>query len=190
LLKVLLELGGDQRRQRALAEALDQSADATQGGVEDVGQVRGSFGGPLGVIAAGAGQGEGQVNRVRHGGVLSFGELLSPLVEGKAPPFYKPAAAGVGARPASSDTRKPRHSRTLEGPHPIRFYVTPTQASWLNRIESQFTALKEFALNNSDFRSHEEQIEAILRYLDWRNRKRGISLADWQEYKRQQARPA
>jgi hypothetical protein len=72
----------------------------------------------------------------------------------------------------------------------IRFYVTPTQASWLNRIEGQFMALKEFALNNSDFRSREEQILAILRYLDWRNRKRDISLADWKEYNRQQARPA
>jgi len=74
--------------------------------------------------------------------------------------------------------------------HNVRFYVTPTQASWLNRIEGQFTAVKEFALNNSDYRSHEEQIEAILRYLDWRNRRRGISLADWVEYKRQQAIPA
>jgi hypothetical protein len=74
--------------------------------------------------------------------------------------------------------------------HNVRFYVTPTQASWLNRIESQFTELKEFALNNSDYRSHEEQIRAILHYLDWRNRKRGISLADWRAYQRQQAIPA
>jgi len=57
--------------------------------------------------------------------------------------------------------------------HQVRFYQTPTNGSWLNRIESQFTALKEFALNNSDYRSHEEQIVAILSYLDWRNRKRG-----------------
>jgi transposase len=63
--------------------------------------------------------------------------------------------------------------------HRVRFYFTPTNASWLNRIESQFTALKEFALNNSDFRSHEEQITAILLYLDWRNGKRGITLKDW-----------
>src|SRR5262249_13998689 len=68
----------------------------------------------------------------------------------------------------------------------VRLYYTPSNASWLNRIESQFTALKEFALNNSDYRSHEEQIEAILLYLDWRNRRRGISLQDWKEFKRQQ----
>lgn len=74
--------------------------------------------------------------------------------------------------------------------HNVRLYFTPSQTSWLNRIESQFTALKEFALNSSDYRSHEEQIEAILRYLDWRNRKRGISLRDWKDYQRQQAVPA
>jgi transposase len=74
--------------------------------------------------------------------------------------------------------------------HNIRLYLTPSQASWLNRIESQFTALKEFALSNADFRSHEEQIEAILSYLGWRNRKRGISQEDWNEYKRQHAVPA
>jgi transposase len=70
--------------------------------------------------------------------------------------------------------------------HNLRLYLTPTNASWLNRIECQFTALKEFALNNSDYRSHEEQILAILSYLEWRNRKRGISVEDWKEYQRQQ----
>ncbi len=74
--------------------------------------------------------------------------------------------------------------------HNVRFYFTPSQTSWLNRIESQFTALKEFALNNSDYRSHQEQIEAILRYLDWRNRKRAIALTDWKEHRRDHAVPA
>lgn len=49
--------------------------------------------------------------------------------------------------------------------HNIRFYLTPTQASWLNRIECQFTALKKFALENSDFRTHEEQQQSIESYL-------------------------
>ncbi len=74
--------------------------------------------------------------------------------------------------------------------HNLGSQVTPTQASWRHRIECQFTALKEFALNNSDYRSHGEQIEAIRRYLGWRNRKRGISLAEWKGYHRQQAIPA
>jgi transposase len=53
--------------------------------------------------------------------------------------------------------------------HNIRFYLTPTQASWLNRIECHLTALKKFALANSDFRSHEAQQQSIEDYLSWRN---------------------
>ena len=54
--------------------------------------------------------------------------------------------------------------------HNVCFYLTPTNGSWLNRIESQFTALKKFALQPSDFPSHEEQQAAIESYLAWRNR--------------------
>jgi transposase len=46
----------------------------------------------------------------------------------------------------------------------IRVYLTPTNGSWLNRIESQFTALKKFALQPSNYRSHEEQQAAIESY--------------------------
>lgn len=67
--------------------------------------------------------------------------------------------------------------------HKIKFYWTPTNASWLNRIESHFTALRKFALDNTDYRSHEEQQEAIECYLSWRNRTRGISLEDWKSYR-------
>jgi transposase len=76
--------------------------------------------------------------------------------------------------------------RTWAASHNIRFYFTPTQGSWLNRIESQFTALKRFALASSDHRSHEEQEEAIESYLAWRNRKRTLSCQSWKEYKRLQ----
>jgi len=70
--------------------------------------------------------------------------------------------------------------------HNIRFYFTPTEGSWLNRIESHFTGLKKFALDSSDHRSHQEQQEAIESYLAWRNRKRPLSCQSWQEYKRLQ----
>jgi len=66
--------------------------------------------------------------------------------------------------------------------HRIKFYWTPTNASWLNRIESHFTALRKFALDNTDHRSHQEQQEAIESYLRWRNRSRDISLVDWKSY--------
>lgn len=73
--------------------------------------------------------------------------------------------------------------------HNVRFYLTPTNASWLNRIECQLTALKEFALNNSDYRTHEEQQEAIEKYLSWRNRRRLLPIIPWAKY-RSQARAA
>jgi transposase len=67
----------------------------------------------------------------------------------------------------------------------VRLYFTPTNASWLNRIESQFTALKEFALNNSDHRTHEELQEAIESYVQWRNGDRPLTRQSWREFKRQ-----
>jgi transposase len=72
--------------------------------------------------------------------------------------------------------------------HQVRFYFTPTEGSWLNRIESHFTGLKKFALDSSDHRSHEEQQRAIESYLAWRNRQRALSCQSWQEYKRQHKR--
>jgi len=46
----------------------------------------------------------------------------------------------------------------------------PTNASWLNRIEAQFQALRYFTLDGTDHRSHEEQNSMIRRYIAWRNR--------------------
>lgn len=74
--------------------------------------------------------------------------------------------------------------------HRIKFYWTPTNASWLNRIESHFTALRKFALDNTDHGSHEEQQEAIESYLSWRNHTRDISLEDWKSYRRAQKKVA
>lgn len=67
--------------------------------------------------------------------------------------------------------------------HNVRVYLTPTNGSWLNRIESQFTALKKFALQPSNHDSHEEQQLAIESYLTWRNRARDLSITSWKEYK-------
>ena len=75
--------------------------------------------------------------------------------------------------------------RTWGKSHNIRVYLTPTNGSWLNRIECQFTALKKFALLPSDYRSHEEQQAAIESYLTWRNRARDISITAWKTYKRE-----
>lgn len=45
--------------------------------------------------------------------------------------------------------------------HKIRFYWTLTDASWLNRVECHLRVLKRFALENTDYRSHREQQQAI-----------------------------
>ena len=76
------------------------------------------------------------------------------------------------------------------GAHRIKFYWTPTSASWLNRIECHFTALKKFALDNTDYRTHEDMQGAIVRYLDWRNGRREISLTNWRSYCRQRKHAA
>ncbi|MFF2662849.1 IS630 family transposase [Kitasatospora sp. NPDC058032] len=47
---------------------------------------------------------------------------------------------------------------------------TPTNSSWLNRIEAQFTALRYFALDGTDHASHKEQGSMIRRYIIWRNK--------------------
>lgn len=80
--------------------------------------------------------------------------------------------------------------RVWASTHNVRFYFTPTQASWLNRIECHFTALKKFALENSDFRSHEEQQESIENYLVWRNREGLLSMTDWSAAHRPQSQAA
>jgi hypothetical protein len=46
---------------------------------------------------------------------------------------------------------------------------TPTNASWWNRIEAQFTALRYFALDGTDHATHQEQASMIRRYIIWRN---------------------
>ena len=71
--------------------------------------------------------------------------------------------------------------------HNIRVYLTPTNGSWLNRIESQFTALKKFALQPSDYRSHEEQQAAIESYLNWRNGRRDLSITAWKDFQAENA---
>ena len=52
----------------------------------------------------------------------------------------------------------------------VELAYVPFYASWLNRIEAQFTALRYFALDGTDHPSHQEQCRMIRRYIAWRNR--------------------
>ncbi len=52
----------------------------------------------------------------------------------------------------------------------VELAYVPFYASWLNRIEAQFTALRYFALDGTDHESHRAQGRMIRRYIHWRNR--------------------
>jgi transposase len=52
----------------------------------------------------------------------------------------------------------------------VELAYVPTDASWLNRIECHFAALRYFALDGTDHCSHHEQNSMIRRYIAWRNR--------------------
>ncbi|HEY2262192.1 MAG TPA: IS630 family transposase, partial [Streptosporangiaceae bacterium] len=46
---------------------------------------------------------------------------------------------------------------------------TPSNSSWMNRIEAQFTALRYFAPDGTGHASRKEQASMIRRYITWRN---------------------
>lgn len=52
----------------------------------------------------------------------------------------------------------------------VELAYTPFYASWLNRIEAQFKALRYFTLNGTDHPDHATQARLIRRYIAWRNR--------------------
>jgi transposase len=47
---------------------------------------------------------------------------------------------------------------------------TPSNGSWLNWVECEFTALRYFTLDGTDHATHKEQGSMIRRYIIWRNR--------------------
>jgi transposase len=66
-------------------------------------------------------------------------------------------------------TRRDSRVGTWAKANNVEFAYTPTNSSWLNRIEAQFTALRYFSLDGTDHASHQEQASMIRRYIIWRN---------------------
>ena len=66
-------------------------------------------------------------------------------------------------------TRKDGRVGAWAAANNVEIAYTPTNSSWLNRIEAQFTALRYFALDGTDHASHTEQASMIRRYIIWRN---------------------
>jgi transposase len=69
-------------------------------------------------------------------------------------------------------THTTRALRAFARKNRITLVFTPTYASFLNRIECNFAAYKEFVLNGSDFTSHDDLIAATRSYLRYRNHRR------------------
>jgi transposase len=66
--------------------------------------------------------------------------------------------------------KKDQRVREFVDANNVELAYVPFYASWLNRIEAQFTALRYFALDGTDHDSHEAQGRMIRRYIAWRNR--------------------
>jgi transposase len=67
-------------------------------------------------------------------------------------------------------TNKCQRVGTWAATNNVEIAYTPTNSSWLNRIEAQFTALRYFTLDGTDHPDHKEQGSMIRRYIIWRNR--------------------
>ncbi|MGX1365484.1 transposase [Streptomyces canus] len=67
-------------------------------------------------------------------------------------------------------TKRCQRVATWAAANNVEIAYTPTNSSWLNRIEAQFTALRYFALDGTDHASHKEQGSMIRRYIIWRNK--------------------
>ncbi|WP_329019835.1 transposase [Micromonospora rifamycinica] len=61
--------------------------------------------------------------------------------------------------------------RTWCAANQVDLVFLPTYASWLNWIETEFAAVRYFALNGTDHRTHTEQDAAIGTYIRWRNQR-------------------
>ncbi len=66
-------------------------------------------------------------------------------------------------------TKRCRRAADWAEANNVEIAYTPTNSSWLNRIEAQFTALRYFALDGTDHPSHKAQGSMIRRYIIWRN---------------------
>jgi transposase len=66
-------------------------------------------------------------------------------------------------------TRSDRRVADWAAANNVELAYVPTNASWLNRIEAQFQALRYFTLDGTDHTSHHEQSSMIRRYIAWRN---------------------
>ncbi|MGW5317729.1 transposase [Nocardia thailandica] len=73
----------------------------------------------------------------------------------------------------NSTPHKRAEVRDWAAVHDVELVFLPTYSSWSNWIESEFAALRYFAVNGTDHRSHGEQDAAIGAYIRWHNQHAG-----------------
>ena len=118
----------------------------------------------------------------------AFADPAEPgLPTGRSPkPIRSPASRSPARRsrpsvPATASTRlhfvldnfSPHKGETVcawAAANNVGLAYTPFYASWLNRIEAQFRALRCFTLAGTDHPDHAAQARLIRRYIAWRNR--------------------
>src|SRR5438874_2434453 len=103
--------------------------------------------------------------RKRRGEFLEFCRYLRSL----HPPRVRIAIICDNFSPHLT-TRKDKRVGQWAAASNVEIAYTPTNSSWMNRLECQFTALREFTLNGTDHATHREQNSMIRRYIAWRNR--------------------
>jgi transposase len=103
--------------------------------------------------------------RKRRGEFLTFLRYVRTMY----PPAVRIAIVLDNHSPHLS-TKDDRRVGNWAAANNIELTYTPTNASYLNRVEAQFAALRYFALDGTDYASHTEQGLMIRRYIAWRNR--------------------
>lgn len=104
------------------------------------------------------------VKRKDRTAFLAFGRYLRSMY----PPDVRIAIVLDNFSPHLSTKADQRVGEWAEANN-IELAYTPHYSSWLNRIEPQFTALRRFALDNTDHPTHRAQASLIRRYIAWRN---------------------
>ena len=102
--------------------------------------------------------------RKRRGELLTFLRYVRTLY----PPGVRLAIVLDNASPHLSTKRDTRVGAWAAANN-VELAYTPTNASYLNRIEGHFAALRYFTLDGTDHGSHAEQASMIRRYIAWRN---------------------
>ena len=81
----------------------------------------------------------------------------------------RPGSRSSATTSARTTTRRDGRVGAWATANNAEIAYTPTNSSWLNRVEAQFTALRYFTLDGTDHASHTEQATMIRRYIIWRN---------------------